>query len=238
MQPDGPAAKAGVRPFDVLLKGNDRPLATLDDLMKLIDQVKGGELKLDLLRGGKAATVTVVPTKRPAPKPGDLGKDWSDAAVSGLRDIGPLEFRVIRPGQILPAPPTTENGNATFEVIVHATSKLADGTSIDITRHGSNPAKVVVTRDKEKWEGTSDDLSKVPERVRPEVQKLLESLERTRFSGVFGPGDGSSPLLGGSGIAGIPIPPGLSPDMEKRLHEMQKQIDELRQSVKKLQDKN
>ena len=50
---------------------------------------------------------------------------------------------------------------------------MADGSKVEITRHGGEPAKVVVTHDKDKWEGTSSDLSKIPEKIRPEVEKLL-----------------------------------------------------------------
>ena len=52
LRPESPAAKAGLQPYDVLLKGNDKPLSNVDDLMRLIGQVKEGKLKLDLLRRG------------------------------------------------------------------------------------------------------------------------------------------------------------------------------------------
>ena len=94
-----------------------------------------------------------------------------------LMEGRPLEFRIIRPGQILPpGGPMTSlpgGGHATMEIIVHAKTKLADGSKVEITRHGAEPAKVVVTHDKDKWEGTSGDLSKIPEKIRPEVEKLL-----------------------------------------------------------------
>ena len=56
-----------------MLKGNDKPLTSFDDLMQLIDQVKDGKLTLELLRAGKHETVTVTPAKRPAHEPGGMG---------------------------------------------------------------------------------------------------------------------------------------------------------------------
>jgi serine protease Do len=88
LQPESPAVKAGVQQYDILLKGNDKPLTDLGDLVLLINQVKDGNLKLDLLRAGKHETVTVRPAKRPAHVPEVMA--------------GPLEFRIIGPGQILP----------------------------------------------------------------------------------------------------------------------------------------
>ena len=90
LQPESPAAKAGVQQYDILLKGNDKPLTGLHDLLQLIDQVKDGKLKLELLRAGKHETVTVTPAKRPAQRAGTgwLGYRWYS--------------NFVHPGQILP----------------------------------------------------------------------------------------------------------------------------------------
>ena len=56
VQPNSPAAAAGIKPNDVLLKANDKPLADLRDLVKLINDVKEGKLSLQLLRDGKQET--------------------------------------------------------------------------------------------------------------------------------------------------------------------------------------
>ncbi len=244
--PDGPAAKAGLQQHDILLNGNDKPLTGLHDLVKLVDQVKGGKLTLDLLRAGKHETVIVMPAKRPANEPGEIGELWIRDAVTGSSNVGPnfmgggpLEFRVIRPGQILPpgGPLTSTPGGGpmTMEIIVHATNTLADGSKVEITRHGADPAKVVVTHDKDKWEGTSGDLSKIPEKIRPEVEKLLHpAFDHMHVMATTGGPIGGNVTYFGSPAAGMGLPlPGQSatPAVEKRLDDLQKQIDELRRSV-------
>ncbi|MGO9114601.1 MAG: S1C family serine protease [Thermoguttaceae bacterium] len=243
LQPESPAVKAGLQQYDILLKGNDKPLTDRSDLLQLIDQVKDGTLTLDLLRAGKHETVRVVPAKRPAHEPGG---PWipEGATAGGLRagrnfmEGGPLEFRVIRPGQILPpGDPMTNHpggGPKSLDILTLQTT-LADGSKLEITQHGSEQAKVVVTHDKDKWEGTSSDLSKIPEKIRPEVERLLQPVfDHNRIFSKLGEGTmtfvGSAVAAPGfSGHSAVP------PDVEKRLGEMQRQIDELRQSVDALQ---
>ncbi len=211
LQPESPAVKAGLRQYDILLKGNDKPLTGLEDLVQLIGQVKDGKLTLELLRAGKHEKVTVTPAKRPANE---------REGVGGL----PLVFNLVRPGQILPP-----GGNL---YIQSKAQDLADGSKVEITQQGSEPAKVVVTREKHKWEGTSTDLSNIPAKIRPEVEKLLHSdAFATTHEGIL--------TLLGNGItpAGIPGQPAISPDVEKRFGEIQKQLDELRRSIDAIQGK-
>ena len=251
LQPGCPAAKAGLQRYDVLLKGNDKPLADPSDLVRLINQVKDGKLTLDLLRAGKHETVTVAPRRRPADDPDDEGGLWipEDEAVRGLiQKVAPnftagqpLEFRIIRPGQILPPGDPmaglarSGSGSATIEVTVHTKADLADGSKVEITQQGAEPAKVVVTHDKDKWEGTSGDLSKFPEKIRPEMERLLHpAFDHKRF--FLRTGEGSMTLSGSAVMPpGLPGQFAVPPDIEKRLSDMQKQVDELRRSVDALQ---
>ncbi len=252
LQPNSPAAKAGVQPYDILLKGNDKPLTDLHDLMQLVDQVKDGKLTLDLLRAGKHETVTVTPAKRPANEPAEMGRQWFYAAGPAIRGFsrnfgpdfmegGPLEFHVIHPGQILPPGGPLPSQLTTMEITVHATSNLADGSKVEITRHAADPAEVVVTHDKDKWEGTSKDLSKIPEKIRPEVEKLLHpAFDHLRvLATTDGLGGGNAVYFGGAAVPpGLPGPFKVQPDVENRLSELQKQVDELRRSVDALQGEN
>ena len=246
LEPESPAAKAGLQQHDILLKGNDKPLADVGDLLQLIDHVRDGNLDLELLRAGKREIVTVTPAKRPANERGGLWISNSEGPAARSLNIGPnfmeggpLEFRVIRPGQILPPggplPGLPGVATANVEVTVYTNAKLADGSKVEITQHGSEPAKVVVTHGKDKWEGTSTDLSKVPEKIRPEVEGLLPpALDHNRF--FTRTGEGTMTIVGSAVAApGFPKQRMIAPDVEKRLGEMQKQIDELRHSLDALQ---
>ncbi len=114
---------------------------------------------------------------------------------------------------------------------------LADGSRVEITRTRRQPAKVVVTRDKDRWEGTSDDLSKIPEKVRSEVERLLQALSDLHlFARRPARRQGNMIFFGGAVHShGMPGTIAARRTSEKRLAEMQKQIDDLKQQVKALQ---
>lgn len=241
VEPKSPAAKAGIQQYDVLLKGNGKPLGDLRDLVKLIGQVKEGKLTLDLLRGGKQETVVATLAKRPA---GEMGSGMSPNARAWIQRIGPnmnegepMQFHIVGPGQILP--PGAAGGPVTAEAKMFIKTKLSDGSQLEITRVGVAPAKVVVTNGKDRWEGTSEDLDKIPEKIRPEVKKHLESMsDHVRiFAAPGGPGSGNVLYFGGAapppGIPGTITAVG--PGVEKRLAELQKQVDDLKQRVDALQ---
>ena len=120
-------------------------------------------------------------------------------------------------------------------------SSTADGYKIEIRRENDNPAKITVTKDKEKWEVTENELSKLPEAVRPQVEQLLHANSGNVF---FAPGQ---PIMGGGGNFGGysgPAGPGsmIFPGMHDRhvqqqLSDMNRQIDEVRKSVNELRAK-
>ncbi|HEY5315170.1 MAG TPA: PDZ domain-containing protein, partial [Pirellulales bacterium] len=62
--PDSPAAKAGLKRFDVLLTVGDTRLRDMHSLQRAINRTAGGELKIELYRGGKQQAVTVKPAQR------------------------------------------------------------------------------------------------------------------------------------------------------------------------------
>jgi hypothetical protein len=68
---DSPAAKAGLKQYDVLLSCHDQPLSGIADLAKLIDEKKETLLALRLIRGGKRIIIEITPQRRPASQTGE-----------------------------------------------------------------------------------------------------------------------------------------------------------------------
>jgi serine protease Do len=67
VQPDGPAAKAGLQASDVILKFNGKPVENSGDLPRMVGTVKpGSSIPLEVWRKGRAQTINVVLTELPA----------------------------------------------------------------------------------------------------------------------------------------------------------------------------
>ncbi len=169
--PDSPAEKAGIAPHDVLLRAGDKALDEPRDLAEVVGKVQQNKLTIELLRSGKTKTVEATPVKRPAnarrrtpiePAPGDREamEKWLHEVWPSDGKRPPLSFRFVHPGAIIPR-----------DALV--AEPLPTNMTIIVSRSGSEPAKIVVTRDKEKWELTEKDLDKLPADIRPHVERML-----------------------------------------------------------------
>jgi S1-C subfamily serine protease len=64
---NSPAARAGLKPGDVIQKLNDQPVVKADRVQRLIDQSGvGGELQVEVQRNGRTVALTVEPEQLPA----------------------------------------------------------------------------------------------------------------------------------------------------------------------------
>jgi hypothetical protein len=204
--PGSPAAKAGIKVHDVLLRAADKPLKGPVALVRIVNMTKDQKLAIVLLRDGKKQTVTLVPAKRRAEPPRKVEVPLPGKPFPG----GPMMDRLI---QVLEGPVA-----------------LPDDVTVVITKKGKEPAKVVVERGTERWEATEKDLSKLPDKLRPQIERMLgrggmtmrlvpppggarEKLELREFL------PGERPVIG---------------DVERRLKDMNRQIEELRKAVDQL----
>jgi hypothetical protein len=193
--PNSPAAKAGIKQHDILLRANDADLHEMEDLVNLVisEGEKHGQITLEVLRKGGRETVYLKPEERPAdaPRPqlggGNFGEGFGGnfAGPEGLprqlmQEFGgrfPMEFRNFGPGVIV------GEGGA-------GAAQLPNGVQISINKQEGHPTKITVTRGEETWEVTGDDaqsLKQLPEDLRPAVEQMLHG---------NGPGFG----FGGGGV--------------------------------------
>jgi hypothetical protein len=236
--PDGPAAKGGIKQYDVLLRAGDRPLGTVLDLIDAVNKAQEKELAVELMRGGQKRTLSITPVKRPAgvpfqvPVPGagaaemKILQDWMSRFGPPAAPGGPFQIDIIQPGVILPpGTPLPPGMQGMGNVSISTVAALPDGYQVAITRESGKPAKIVLTKGKEKWEAVEGDLGKLPEKVRPEVEKMLRA---TATSGIRA---FAVPVAGAPPDALHPIVP---QDMERRLQEINRELVQLRKAVEEL----
>ena len=203
--PDSPAAKAGVRENDILLKFGDVKVMDVESLMKCVAENKDREAKLVLLRAGKETQVSVKPAMRPSeglavplvPGSGDWTQitDWMMKRLQRGQGGGdPLSMLFVHPGVAVPK----ELKDRHMELFMGppVTVQLPKDTSVTIRRQGDQPAKIVVQRGEQKWELTEGELDKLPEDLRPPVKAMLGGTARVYMFGqgpVVLPGQPTAP---------------------------------------------
>jgi PDZ domain len=183
---DSPAAKAGFKKFDILVKSGDTPLKQPTDLIKTVDASQGKELTIKIVRGGKDMTIQVTPVKRSDEiTRRDRGRDWLRSASPEVRDEikkledaleklkdkagkGGTEFFFARPAIVGPKidvklPPIPKDFKGDFP----------QDLSVQINKQGTEPTKIHVKRGDKEWDVTEEKLSDLPDDIRTHVQKLL-----------------------------------------------------------------
>jgi membrane-associated protease RseP (regulator of RpoE activity) len=198
--PDSPAAKAGLKQNDILLRANDTELREMQDLVELVRTAgeKQGQIAIEVLRRGQRETVYITPEERPTdatPPQGNFGHAFgqdfglpngAEFPQDLLREFGdvPFEFRQFGPGVIV-------GGGGSV-------ADLPNGVSVSITKEDNQPARITVKRGEDTWEIVGDDpasLNQLPEDLRPFVDQMLHGQSRHAMS--FGhPGRAISPELG------------------------------------------
>jgi hypothetical protein len=223
---NSPAAKAGLKQHDILLKANNQDLHEMHDLVDMVmtEGEKKGQITLEVLRHGKRESLTLKPEERPANAPvaqgggvggGNFGADPFGPAnpedlLQQFRDRMPLggEFRDFGPGVIV--------GRG------QGVANMPNGVSVSIQKQDNQPARVTVKRGDETWEvteGDQDSLNKLPKDLRPFVEQMLHGGGPGRMQFNFregGPGIG--PEFGDGRLRER------LERMEKRMEEMQKRF--------------
>ena len=207
---DSPAAKAGLREHDVLLKAGQKTLGNVQDLVEAVDAARQGKLRLELLRDGKPLSLEVQPAKRPeAPEAADEDVDvlrgWLERMMPG--ESLPPRFFVLRPGAILPPG-------------VSVLPPLPDDTTVVITRHGNDPAKIVVEKGRQRWEASEQDLDKLPAEGRPYVERILNPYEARPRP-----------------VTGAEVHKQAENQIQQHMDQMQQQIEKLQKSMEELRGK-
>ena len=196
---DSPAAKAGLRANDILVKAGDAAIAEPADLLKAVGEAKDKELVLTIVRGGKETTIKATPAKRPKgegielkthrferrlPEPGAApgGAERAEAtklleeALAKLRtDLDKAGGETVR---MLFARPGVVAKRDVLKAV-----EFPKNLTVRVTKEGTGPAKIYVKRDDKEWEVTEDKLKELPEDIWIHVEPML------------GKGSGIAPMI-------------------------------------------
>lgn len=229
--PDGPAAKAGVQQYDVLLSAAEKPLTDVPTLSKTVEQ--GKPFSLELLRGGEKVTLEVTPADRPLNEPGSIVpprdreelQDWlqqirpGDARIFD-RDGRRLRFRLFHPGQVFDRAERKD---------------WPRDLRISITREADKPLSITVQRGDEKWEITRNELAKLPEQIRPFVERMLAgdgpAINLDNDLEVELP-DVDLPALPKLDEPASPKLPEVERDVQRKLDEINRQLQQLQRQLR------
>jgi|GEM_PF-4955106 len=186
IQPESPAAKAGVKVHDVLVEAAGKSLGKVDDLQAVLQGAGEKPLAITLIRKAKKQTLEVQPSKRPqefevevVPRKvvGEIGELGADAAATLEKAMKTLQeqanregkawqFRAIGPGVVA----SPADRLIYFDA---AKAEFPKGVSIAITKEGAEPAKILLKRDGKSWEVDANRIDSIPEDLRPHVLHLL-----------------------------------------------------------------
>ena len=166
VEPDGPADIAGIKPNDILVEAQSKPLVTHNDLTQIITECEGKKIELKLFRNGTPMTLSVIPEATLIPF-FPMGSDmshiagdekelqaWLEKIMQGNADG---RFVIIHPPILNQPPPLPSN------------------LTITITKSGQAPSEIVVKRGDQTWSVTETTLDKLPEDIRVHVRVMLEN---------------------------------------------------------------
>jgi membrane-associated protease RseP (regulator of RpoE activity) len=217
--PDSPAAKAGLKRHDIMLKANDQDLREMRDLVELVvtEGAKKGQITLDVLRHNKHESVSLTPEERPAnapaPQGGGVGGQFG-LPQDFMQQFGgnfPMEFRNFGNGMVLGGSGTGFSG-------------MPNGVSVNVQKQDDKPAQITVKRGDDTWTLTDDpeSLKQLPDDLRPFVEGMLHGNRGMQFqmpNFERGPGIGPGPAFDGRLRERMER-------LEQRLEDMQKRMGE------------
>ena len=223
---ESPAAKTGIKRYDVLLEAGDRKISNLEGLVQQVQAAKKSEMTITLIRGGKQMTVQVTPAERPEvdivlDRDIDTVRKYFENFKSrrGPRD---LRLRIARPPLLV-------------ELDRSRRIDFSKDLKISVHKQGGKPAKIVVEKDGQKWEVTEDNMDKLPADVRRHVKALLSRTQvpHTEFELDVERGTGPRVRVFRNRVlkSGDDKP---ETRLEERLEQAVEQIEKLRKSLEEI----
>jgi hypothetical protein len=146
----GPAAKAGVKQYDVLIDFEGKKLTGIDALVDAVDARGEKEAKVYFYRKGKEGTLTITPVARPKPAQQEDHRHMKLELRPSADDAKTFEMMILRPGMAVPP----------------QSVKIPDDVTIKFLKRGGKPGEFEIKRGDKTWTASEDKLDDLPEDVR------------------------------------------------------------------------
>lgn len=248
--PGSPAAKAGLKPEDVLLSSGKTALKNLADLQKLVQSSGGKPLKLRVRREGKEITLEVKPEKREG-RPAIVIGEGGEAEKGGKEQLRlRLQQRMRKQAESTKRPAA-----AGWQRLRVPQSKPAfpDNLEVTIKKKGNNPVRIKVRQGSQMWSVKENELDRLPESIRDHVARMLPGRApavRLMPGAALRPGAPrnaapAKPPQGGA-VIGAPGKPQAGAafilretggELKKEIEQLKHQLHELREKVEALHGK-
>jgi len=245
--PDGPAAKAGIKPHDLILKAGDKSLSSIADLIEQIEVSQGvtrpkagetqrkrrlakpapeKELSLEVLRAGKQLTIAVTPAVRE-----------SNVAVpptGRFHVFGPDSRSITNWMEQLRGGPAGQGPLSFWVARPHVVldGALPDDMTVTIRKRGKELANIIVERGEETWEITQDKLAELPDEIRRHVEPLLGPLAQVQPAAAAEIERVERELLGR--VRDLDPDGAIRSRVEQRIDQLNDQLEGLRRTVEDL----
>ncbi len=232
--PDSPAAKAGVKAGDVIVKAGNKSIKDFEDLLNTLAQHKAGDkLPLEVRRDGKEQKLTVTLGERtagrnPRREGGPSGRATAFLGVQSQPVTPDLKNRLnlgtdqgALVTEVVPDSPAAKAGLKTDDVITAVNGKsVADPRQLREAVHQAGVGKEVtlkVVRGQKTQE------------LKAKLEEAPGGISVAPFPPGFRPPEGFPPFGG--------QPPVFSGESQKKIQQLEKQVQDLEKRVRELEKK-